>query len=228
MADTRSRPARLLKEARLFRELPRLFWKHPQPTKVEHPALVVLVPGLGAADLAMRPLATFLRTAGHLVFDSDLGFNLGSVNDDIDFVEDRVAEITDIHRRRAALVGWSLGGVIAREVARRAPDRIDQVITFGSPLKGPRYTSLSFLYGDDRTREIERSIEAAERNPITVPITVMYSRDDGIVDWRSCVDERSPNVTNVEVDSAHLAMNLDPDVWGVVEKALAERPAPPL
>ena len=212
----------------MLRELPRLLWQHPQPDRVEHPALVVIVPGLGASDLAMLPLGAYLRKAGHLVFDSNLGLNFGSVIDDIDIVGERVAEVTEIHRKQAALIGWSLGGLVAREVARRDHGRVDQVITFGTPLKGPRYTSLAFMYREERTREIERAIEEAAQTPITVPITAIYSKDDGIVDWRSCVDEKNPNVTHAEVDSAHLAMNLDPDVWAVVEKKLAERPAPPL
>jgi triacylglycerol lipase len=61
-----------------------------------------------------------------------------------------------------------------------------------------------------------------------VPITAIYSKDDGIVDWHSCIDHHNPDVTHVEVDSAHLAMNFDPDVWKIVEEALAKRPAPPL
>lgn len=223
MSTTRSRPTRLLLEGRLFREIPRLLSKRLTPRPVDSPELVVLVPGLAAHDLALAPLARFLRRAGHLVFDSGLGLNLGSVDDDVEEVSSRVAELVDIHRIRASLVGWSLGGVIVREVARSMPDQVSRVITFGTPIEGPRHTSLAFLYSDERTKEIENGIGAARQTPITVPITVVFSRDDGIVDWHACIDRYNPDVTHVEVNSAHLAMNFDPDIWLIVEDVLAGR-----
>ena len=226
MSDTRSRPARLLLEARLFREIPRLLGRRLEQRPVDEPALVVLVPGLGAPDLALAPLGRHLRSAGHVVFDSGLGMNLGSVQDDIDEVSERVSKLVDVHRIPASLVGWSLGGVIAREVARTMPADAEPVITFGTPLEGPRHTSLAPFYGDQRTRRIEEWIEQARRVPITVPITVMFSRSDGIVDWHACIDPHSRDVTHVEVTSAHLAMNFDPDIWTVIEDVLAGRTPP--
>lgn len=97
-----------------------------------------------------------------------------------------------------ALVGWSMGGVLSRETARRRPDLVAQVITFGTPVLGGHAFA-----------------------PIRVPITAMWSRRDGVVSPRACIDDFSPNVVNVEVSSTHLGMGIDPDVWLEVARRLA-------
>jgi len=123
----------------------------------------------------------------------------------------------------ASLVGWSLGGVIAREVARRHPDLVRRVITYGTPVTGgARHTSLA--RGSDRgadaeTDRVTRRLNAS--SPITVPLTVMFSRRDGVVSWQACIDRSTPGVEHVEISSTHLGMGFDPDLWRVVADRLA-------
>lgn len=125
---------------------------------------------------------------------------------------------------RVALVGWSLGGIIAREVARDRPDLVSAVITYGSPLRGPRYTVASRMYQPHEHEIVDQYIEERSQNPIVVPVSAIFSRRDGIVDWATCIDHTTPEVENIEVSSTHLGMGLDPDVWSVVADRLGRRP----
>ena len=145
----------------------------------------------------MFPLRTFLRRRGHRVWGWDLGTNRGEVDANLPKV------ITQVERRVAendgepiAMVGWSLGGVFAREVARVRPELVSQLVTLASPAR-----SYSRAAGDP----------AAER--IDVPITAFYSKRDGVVGWRGVLDKLNPHVDMIEVDSSHAGVTLDPTVW---------------
>ncbi len=162
---------------------------------------VVLTPGLGATDRSLLPLRRFLRDKQHHARSAGFGRIHTDVAQLADRLVDRTAALAAERGRKVALVGWSMGGVLSRETARRRPDLVAQVITFGTPLLGGRSFS-----------------------PIEVPITAMWSRRDGVVSPLACVDDFSPNVENVEVSSTHLGMGLDPDVW----LEIARRLAPPL
>ena len=123
------------------------------------------------------------------------------------------------------LIGWSLGGYIARECARELPEDVAQVITFGAPVYGgPKYSRAASVF---RARGldldwIEESVDQRYKNPIKQPITAIYSKLDGIVDWSAAVDTSSPNVDNVEVRASHLGMGFNHRVWRIVANALAE------
>ena len=126
---------------------------------------------------------------------------------------------------KVTLLGWSLGGVIAREVARELPDRVAQVVTFGTPVVGgPTYTTAADSYGAAESQRIaELSARRDAERPIAVPVTAIYTRRDGVVDWRACIDRRTPGVRHVEVRSTHLSLGVDPDVWWTIARALAPR-----
>jgi len=121
-----------------------------------------------------------------------------------------------------ALVGWSLGGYIAREVARDLPDAVRQVVTLGSP----KYTSvarLAALQGWDLD-EIETQVEERKQVPLRVPVTAIYSRRDGVVAWRACVDSQNGGpIEHVEVEATHVGFGFSPDVYRVVAQRLAVR-----
>lgn len=121
------------------------------------------------------------------------------------------------------LVGWSLGGFVAREVARELTDQVHQVITFGSPVVGgPKYTSAAGVFkarGQDMDF-IEEEIDKREERPIQQPITAIYSKSDGIVSWQAALDHSSPNVEHIEVNAAHLGMGFNREVWKLVLEAL--------
>ena len=166
--------------------------------------LVLDLPGWRAPEASNAPLRAYLRLLGHDARGWGMGTNTGAVERDVARLVTRLT--ADPHAARVTLLGWSLGGVIAREVARRLPDRVAQVVTFGTPVVGgPRPT-------------------VADRQ-IAVPITAIYTRRDGIVDWRACIDRRTPHVRHVEVRSTHLSLGVDPDVWWTIAHALAQRDA---
>ncbi|MBG7603111.1 MAG: alpha/beta fold hydrolase [Actinobacteria bacterium] len=183
---------------------------------------VILVPGLGATDVSMLPLRRFLRERGHRA--KSAGF--GRIHSDVPLLARQLIERADaFHResgRKVALIGWSLGGLLSRETARNRPDLIERVITFGTPVVGgPAHTAFARRYTDDEIAQIEILINKRSQVPIEVPITAIWSRRDGVVSGRACVDHYSPNVENLEVSSTHLGMALDPDVWSIIAKRLA-------
>jgi pimeloyl-ACP methyl ester carboxylesterase len=166
---------------------------------------VLLLPGLGGGDLSLGALRAYLTTLGHRAN----GWSLGTNDGDLDWLLPRaglvVSQLAERSGRPVALVGQSLGGYVARELAREHPDVVAQVVTFGTPMIRPR-----------------------SRRPILCTVTVIASRADRIVPWRTCVDP-SPEVNNIEVRSTHLGMGIDPDVWLAVARQLratAPGPAP--
>jgi alpha/beta superfamily hydrolase len=184
---------------------------------------VYVLPGFGASDTSTLPIRGYLRALGYDARGWNLGRNTGEVGryaaSMIERVERRVAR----SGRPVPLVGWSLGGVVAREVARERPDLVEQVITFGSPVVGgPRYTRVGAAIearGFD-LEEIDAVIAERETRPITVPITAIHTKRDGVVSWRACVDRRSPNVQNIEVRTTHFGLGIHHEVFAIVARAL--------
>lgn len=183
---------------------------------------VVCVTGFGAGDLSLSPLRALLRRLGHDAVAS----GLGRVDDDVDgqteAVAGRVADLAESAGRPVALVGWSIGGVVCREVARERPDVVRRVVTFGTPVEGgPSYTALAFRYPESYLAEIRAEIEARRSRPIQVPVTAIWSPNDGIVTPEACLDHDTLDVENVRVSSTHVGMGIDPDVWRIVADRLA-------
>ena len=211
----------LLDGVRLVGALPRL---SSAPRGDGH--LVVDVPGWRAPEVSGAPLRRYLTTLGYDARGWGFGTNTGDPRRDVERLSGRVLDLVAETGRPASLVGWSLGGVIAREVARRHPDAVRRVITYGTPVAGPAHTTVARFFGggSDDAEKVTRRLDA--RSPIRVPLTVIYSRRDGIVAWQACLDRTSPDAEHVEVSSTHIGMGIDPDVWEVVAQRLA-RPAPP-
>jgi len=185
-------------------------------------ATVVLFPGFGTGDAIMHPMRRYLQGLGHDAHGWNLGTNRGDVNGQ---VEAAFAQVRRHHGRtgqQISLVGWSLGGVFAREIARDEPDMVDRVITFGTPIVGgPRYTRSAQSYEPQQLDQIETQVDERNLVPIVNRITAMYSKADGVVDWRACIDEINPTVENIEVKSTHAGMIIDPDVWSIIAQRLA-------
>lgn len=183
----------------------------------------MVIPGYSTNDAAMIPLRTFLTGRGHRVWGWGLGTNQGEVRATLDPVIEQVERrVADNDGEPIALVGWSLGGVFAREVTRDRPELVTQVITMATPIYGgPRYTVSADNYSEDAIATIEESI--AERNArlIEHDITAFYSQQDGALDWRTCIDDLNPNAEMIEVDSSHLGITLDPVVWRRTAELLA-------
>lgn len=126
--------------------------------------------------------------------------------------------------------GWSLGGTLAREAARERPDLVERVVTLGTPaVGGPKCTAAGAAYrrqGYDLDA-IERDVAARERTPIRVPVTAIYSRDDGVVAWQACIDRHTRAIAHVEVRGTHTGLGFNPDVYRVVAEHLVRQPAEP-
>lgn len=190
---------------------------------------VILTPGLGATDRSLLPLRRYLRDKRHDARSAGLGRIHLDVPALADLLVELTARVATERGRKVALVGWSLGGVLSRETARRRPDLVEQVITFGTPIVGgPAHTAFGRRYTDAELARIDTISRRRRAIPIEVPITAIWSRRDGVVSPRACVDDVSPNVENVEVSSTHLGMGIDPDVWLVVARRLARTRVAPV
>lgn len=184
---------------------------------------VLLLPGFKAPQASMEPLRRLLRAKGHGAGHWGEGTNQGDVEAYIERLKPRLTKLSLEHDAQVALVGWSLGGVIARELARECPQLVSTVITYGSPvIGGPMFTAAAGSYSASERRRIELlSKERNEANPILTPISIVFSRNDTIVSWPACIDRCSPNATHYEVDSTHFSMGIDPTVWSIVLEQLA-------
>jgi pimeloyl-ACP methyl ester carboxylesterase len=141
----------------------------------------------------------------------------------VDRLIGRVDEVSQASRQPIALVGWSLGGFMAREAARERPAQISQVITLGSPvIGGPKYTLAAKAFNRRQYDPdwVERVIADREERPITVPITAVVSPSDGVVSYLAALDHHSPAVEHVQLDVAHLAVPYNGTVRSVIAKTL--------
>ncbi len=212
-----------LKELRAGWDMMRLAARTPELLRAPRGdgRAVVVVPGLRASDASLVPLRSFLSQRGHDVRPWGLGANAGDLDALLERTQEAVGRIAEETGRAVNLVGWSLGGVYARETARDRPETVHRVATFGTPLLGPRYTLGHTFFPEDELRRIETIIDERAQRPIEVPLTAMYSRNDGIVDWRTCPDRDTAGAVNVEVSSSHVGMGLDPTVWMHVARWLS-------
>ena len=185
---------------------------------------VIVLPGMGVGDLATLPLRRYLRARGHDTRGWGLGRHRPDVAATLERLLPRLEALAAEHGRTVALIGWSLGGVVARELARLRPDLVASVITLGAPVRGGlRPTAIAGLFrlqGWDLA-EVERLFSAAARVPIRVPLTAVWSRRDGIVAWQACVDTETPGAENLEATSCHWGLGFDPDVLEALAARLA-------
>lgn len=187
-----------------------------------HPVLVL--PGLSASDTSTRPLRTYLKDQGYAAHGWKLGPNRGPRPGVEAALDARLAELAQRHRRKVSLIGWSLGGVFAREMARRAPDLVRQVITLGSPFASePKASNAWRLYETLSERKVddwpERDIM---RRPPPVPSTAIYSRSDGIVAWQGCLEQDATTAENIEVRGSHCGLGHNPAVVYAIADRLAQ------
>src|SRR3990170_6901687 len=189
-----------------------------------HPVLVL--PGLGATDVSTRGLRRVLRRLGYHVHGWRLGRDVGPTAEAVTGMRDRLDELSDRYGQPVSLVGWSLGGIYARDLARRSPDAVRQVITMGSPFRLSRasqsranwlYSRYSHLHVTAADMPLER-----ENAPLRVPATSIYSRYDGIVAWQACLAQPSAYSENVAVLGSHLGLGHNPAVIWVVADRLSQ------
>lgn len=209
-----------------------------RPARLAEP--VLLVPGFLAGDASLGPMSRTLRHEGFRTYRADIRANVGCTLAAAAQLEERLEEITQRRGSRVRIVGHSLGGMLARGVAARRPDLVAGIVTMGSPMLAPGAHHSSLARSVDLLVRLNRAgmrnlmaedcvaghcaqesfAQARAELPPGVDFTAIYSRRDGIVDWRACID---PAARAIEVRSSHVGMAFDPTVIAVVSAAL--RPA---
>ena len=186
-----------------------------------HPVLVL--PGFTAGDVSTLALRRFLRGQGHHVHGWRLGANTGPSDDILSGLQSRFEELFERHQQKISLVGWSLGGIYAREIARAFPSKVRQVISLASPFQDPMANNIPFLAsaaaaGLSKNESLLKQL----RRPLNVPSTAVYTRSDGIVNWRSCIETDGPLRENVRVWSSHCGLGHHPMTLHVIADRLAQ------
>ncbi len=189
-----------------------------------HPVLVL--PGFGASDFSTRPLRHFLRRQNFTPYAWELGRNFGGVQF-LDTIIERAKEISFQHGRKISLVGWSLGGIYAREVARRHPEIVRQVITMGSPFQHVGSgNNIKWLYekvSKDKLSKIDSQLIADMKTSPPVPTTAIYTKGDGVVSWKCCMELKEDYQTqNVEVSGSHCGLGHNPVALFCIADRLAQ------
>ena len=206
-----------------------------KPARAVEP--VVLVPGFMAGDSTLLLLSRHLRKTGYRTYRSTMHANVGCTQEASYALERRIEAIAIKRQRKVTIVGHSLGGLLARGIASRRPDLVEGIVTMGSPMLAPGavHSVLAFdlsvmvalkragvgtFMGEECTsgdcarlswQESRRELDPA------VAFTSIFSRRDGIVDWRSCLD---PGARTVEVSTSHCGMAVDPGVFDIVTETL--------
>lgn len=188
---------------------------------------VVLLPGFTSPELAMQPLASYLNFLGYDASTWGLGVNSGDVDGLTERFGESIEAMADEAGEPITLIGWSLGGVIARETARHHSTSVREIITMGSPLiGGPKYTSVGSVYARLTGMDVDMfEIEVHERNSVGLdqPITVIFSKSDGVVGWKAAQDLYNEQTRHVEVRSTHCGLGVNPTVWKIIAETLAEK-----
>lgn len=189
-----------------------------------HPVLVL--PGLVTSDVSTRPLRSFLKRHGYAVSGWGQGRNFGPRPGVQDGMLALLRELNETHGRKVSIIGWSLGGVYARQLAKMDPDRVRSVITLGSPFGGkPRATNAWRIYemvSGKSAADQDQTFGGALADPPPVPTTAIFSRTDGICAWQVCVEKPSAKAENIEVQGSHCGLGHNPAVVYAVADRLAQ------
>jgi pimeloyl-ACP methyl ester carboxylesterase len=191
-----------------------------------HPVLIL--PGFLADDPSTAPLRSVLRSQGYWVHGWQLGRNLGPTPQIIDGLVARLDTLHERHDKPVSLIGWSLGGLYARRLARRFPDKVRQVITLGSPFRidpSVDRSAVSALY--DRLRpthsiRVDDVLPDVRSGPLPVPATSIYTRTDGVVRWWQCLESIGDRRENIEVRASHTGLGFHPAVVYAISDRLAQ------
>lgn len=202
-----------LQYRRLLRELPR-----------GQGQAVMVVPGFSTSDRTIAPMLRLLKQLGYQAHGWGCGRNLGMRKGLKEKLAERLRTLHAAHGL-VTLVGWSLGGVFVREMARHQPELVHRVITLGSPINGhPDANNLVTLFRlANRGQPANVDLEGFARRikPPPVPCTAIHTRSDGIVAWRASLEDEAPNTENLEVRGSHFGLPFNADVIRLIVARLA-------
>jgi triacylglycerol lipase len=200
---------------------------------------VLLIPGFLAGDGTLATMAKWLRANGYYTRRAGIRANVGCSQDACERIEERLEALAERTGQPVAIIGQSRGGVLARVVAARRPDLVSGIVTLGAPTVGMLrvhpivllHVGLVGALGTSRVPGLFRlscwrgaccesfRADLVARFPVEVRYVCVYSRSDGIVDWRACLDETADE--HVEVDASHCGMALSAGAYEAVARALA-------
>jgi pimeloyl-ACP methyl ester carboxylesterase len=188
---------------------------------------IIVFPGLSAGDASTAPLRRYLTTLGYEVDGWNQGLNLGPHHGVLDSAKRQVQKTYATTGRKVSLIGWSLGGIYARELAKMLPDMVHCVITLGTPFAGsPKSTNAWRVYEFATGRKTEVETKNYDLlSPPLMPTTSIYSKTDGVVAWQGSIQaphRANPHTENIEVFASHIGMGLNPSAWWAVADRLSQ------
>ncbi|MGJ8668624.1 MAG: esterase/lipase family protein [Oceanococcus sp.] len=176
---------------------------------------VLIIPGFGQSEKSTHGLRNILQQQGFQTLDWGMGRNMGLKPGMTTKLLNKLRKLHQNNGQAAAVVGWSLGGVIARELARKDPTLVSHVISLGSPIAGGHSTTLQPLLGliNGKAKGRKAGHDPQRYAPPPVPCTALYTRSDGIVNWQAALEPDTARTENIEVHGSHLGLGFNPAVW---------------
>ncbi len=175
-------------------------------------------------DEALRPMARVFEKLGYVVYGWGQGRNYGLRVAALELLQQHLQAVHERHRLKVSLVGWSAGGLYARELARARPQWVRRLVVFGSPIR-PQGSADEFV--NVARKRFDSLVDglgqaAFAPNPVapTVPCTAIHSKTDGLVSWRAALEVAGPHVENLEVEGTHLAMGFNLEVLRLIAERL--------
>jgi triacylglycerol lipase len=224
----------LLQEFRAVGEFARFFgqaWTWRFDRRAPKARSILLIPGFLAGDVTLYPFANWLRSRGHQVYFSGILANTDCPRRAIERLSNILFERHARAGEKLVVIGHSLGGIYARELGRRLPHCVEQVILLGSPIKDPHkhanpYVKMLALMtrrmretGHGCSGELATICGVHVTEPPQVPETLIYSKTDGVVDWTSCLEE-GPNISAFEVTSTHCGLPYNLETLRIVRSRI--------
>jgi pimeloyl-ACP methyl ester carboxylesterase len=190
---------------------------------------VLVIPGFTATDNWTAILRGYLRFLGYRAEAWELGRNLGyrNLGSEAERLHARVREVYEASGRKISIVGWSMGGVMARNAARAQPEMVRQVVTLAAPFTGnPNALAIRGIYealAGERldSPAVMRRFERDRAQP-SVPTTSIYTKTDGVAAWRNCLEQEGPQAENIEVVGSHAGLVVNPLALRLLADRLAE------
>jgi triacylglycerol lipase len=225
----------LLQEFRVVREVATFAqqaWTWPIARTSERSKVILLIPGFLAGDATLYPFANWLRSRGHQVHFSGMLANADCPRRAVDRLSGILKDLAARTGGKLVIIGHSLGGIYARELSRRHPELVDQVILLGAPVRDPRKNSNPFvkMLATLTLRMHESGCHCpgglstvcginGDVPPPGVRETIIYSKSDGVVDWASCI-ETGPDVQAFEVHSTHMGIPYNLDTLRIIRERI--------
>ena len=205
---------RLLGEAQVLLEPIRRAKRRFSPALTANPQMAMILPGFGAHPIRMRYLARQLESAGHVAKRWGLGRNWGPDPDRFDAIEARLLELHARHGRKVVLIGWSLGGLYAREIAKRQPQAVAKVISMGSPFSGsPRANNVWRAYQFITGHSVDAPpVDAELSAKPPVETVALWSANDGVIAPRCAAGRAGERDRAIALRCTHMGFTYDPQV----------------